>query len=205
MPYRFVYQINNTNHVFQCNINSVRCEANTRAGVQCSRLCAIGTPFCYSHLLSEKHLRIKESNNPNYGKGLFAQISRSAADHSVVFRNRSTIIDYTGDIINLANLNARYDLDANTQFTAPYAAEIIAANSFVDSACNRGIGSLANHIRRSHSNAKFVKTRNAQGAYTGVKLVATRDILNNNEILVSYGANYRFNEPTSHRTTYRRN
>ena len=207
MPYRFEYRINNTNHLFQCDIATVQCTAFNLTGnhAQCRRQCAIGTPFCYSHLLSEKKLRIKASTTPNAGNGLFAQVSRSATDHSIVFRNRDVIIEYTGETINLNTLRTRYDLDPNTQYTAPYAYEITANNSYVDSACVRGVAALANHTRMSRSNAKFVKTRNANGVFNGVRLVATKNIRNNREIFASYGADYRFNEPTTHRTTYRRN
>ena len=201
MPYQFEYRINNTNHLFRCNITSVRCEANTKTGARCSRMCAIGTPFCYSHLLSEKRLRIKDSI---HGKGLFAQVSRSPADQRVVFRDRDVIVEYTGETIDVDTLNSRYDLDEDTQYTAPYAYEIRKDASYVDSACNRGIASLANHKSRSRANAKFVKTRNANGVYTGVKLVATKSIKNNREIFACYGTNYSFHDPTTHRTTYRR-
>lgn len=200
MPYQFEYRINNTDHLFRCNINSVQCEANTKTGARCSRLCAIGTPFCYSHLLSEKKLRIKASV---YGKGLFAQLSnRSAPADEIVFAPGETIIEYTGDSIDLATLNERYDLNPNQQYTAPYAYGIT-ADSFIDAACNRGIGSLVNHKGMSRANAKFVKIKNANNVPIGVRLRATKNIRNNREIFAPYGSVYRFREPTTHRTTYR--
>jgi len=206
MPYKFSYRISNTNHVFECDINTVRCQALKVTGNQarCNRMCAIGTPFCYSHLLSEKRLRIKPSGVPNGGKGLFAQVSRSATDNSIVFRRGETIVNYTGEDINTATLNNRYDLDADNQFTAPYAYEIVKDTSFVDAACNRGVASLVNHRPVSKANAKFVKSK-TNGVFTGVKLVAKNHIKNNREIFASYGQTYRLRDRrTTHRTTYRR-
>ena len=206
MPYQFTYRIDNTNHVFRCDINTVQCQSMKITGnrARCNRRCAIGTPYCYSHLLSEKHLRIKDSGMPNGGKGLFAQVNRSAADNSIVFREGDTIINYTGEDIDTATLNNRYDLDPNHQFTAPYAYEIVRDTSFVDAACNRGVGALVNHKPMSTANAKFVKTR-TNGEFTGVKLVAKANIRNNREIFASYGRAYRLHNPgTTHRTTYRR-
>jgi hypothetical protein len=151
--------------------------------------------------LSEKKLRIKASV---YGKGLFAQLSRkSAAADEIVFEPGETIIEYTGDSIDLATLNGRYDLNPNQQYTAPYAYGIT-ADSFIDSACNRGVGSLVNHKGMSRSNAKFVKIKNANNVAVGVRLRATKNIRNNREIFASYGSGYNFREPTTHRTTYRR-
>ena len=205
MPYQFTYNIDNTHHVFRCDIPTVRCQASRVGGnrARCNRMCAIGTPFCYSHLLSEKHLRIKSSGLPNGGKGLFAQVSRNPADNSVVFRNGETIIDYTGESIDVATLNARYDLDPNHQFTAPYAFETERDTSYIDAACERGVGSLVNHRPMSTANAKFVKT--TRNGITTVRLVAKGNIRNNREIFASYGRTYRLrNTGTSHRTTRRK-
>ena len=207
MPYEFVYKINNTDHVFRCDISTVRCQAMKLTGdrSRCSRVCAIGTPFCYSHLLSEKKLRIKNSTNPSAGKGLFAQNNRKTGDNTIVFKKGDTIIDYTGETIDLATLNRRYDLDEDHQFTAPYAYEIIRDTSFVDSACNRGVGSLVNHKGNSKANAQFVKSRNNNGIFTGVRLKAQKNIRNNTEIFASYGKSYRLrNTGTTHVTKTRR-
>jgi len=206
MPYHFEFRINDTNHVFPCDIATVQCIANKRTGdrARCLRNCAIGTPYCYSHLLSEKKLRIKQSTNPRAGSGLFAQVSRSPTNREIVFRKGDLIIEYTGETIDFAELTTRYDLDEDNQYTAPYAYEIRKDESFIDAACVRGVAALANHKGATQSNAKFVKTRGANGIYNGVKLVATENIRNNREIFASYGNNYRLNEPTTHRTTYRR-
>ena len=204
MPYRFVYKIDGTNHLFQCNINTVQCSATKITGnrARCRRVCAIGSPYCYTHLLSEKKLRIKQSGNLAAGKGLFAQTKDN--DNTVVFRKGDAIVHYSGDTIDVQTLNSRYDLDEDHQFTAPYAFELRRDSSYVDAACNRGVGSLVNHKPASTANAKFVKTKDAQGSVNGIKLVANTNIKNNREIFASYGQSYRMRNRTTHRTTYRR-
>lgn len=200
MPYEFVYKIDALDHVFKCDINSVQCQAQKKNGRgRCGRVTAIGSPFCYSHLLTEKKLRIKPSTNPAAGKGLFAQAKD--AENAVVFKKNNTIIEYTGDTIDLATLNSRY----SNRYTAPYAYEIKKDESYVDSACNRGVGSLVNHKAPSKANAKFVKTRDANNVFNGVKLVAQKNIGNNKEIFASYGNTYRMRSRSTHKTTYKRN
>lgn len=204
MPYEFSYKINNTDHVFRCDINSVRCEANKNNGGRCERVCAIGTPFCWSHLLNKKKLRIKTSGIPRAGKGLYAQANRSANDKTtVVFAKNKEIINYTGDIIDNEELTRRYDLDEDNQFTAPYGFELKKKESFVDSACNRGVAALVNHKSFSKANATFVKTRR-NGRVTGITLKAKKNITNNQEIFASYGTEYN-RKGTTHKTTYKRN
>jgi hypothetical protein len=199
MPYEFNFRVDHANHVFRCSIPTVRCQALKKNGGLCQRSTAIGTQFCYSHLLSEKNLRIKHSNTPNAGKGLFAQKNRSLEDNSVVFKKGAIIIDYTGELIDEVTLQSRYD-----EYTAPYAFELKRDKSYIDSACNRGIASLINHKPVSRANAKFVKTR-TNGAASGIKVVATKNIKKNQEISASYGSTYKMRERTTHRTTYRRN
>jgi hypothetical protein len=204
MPYEFVYKIDNTDHVFRCDIPGGQCEAQKKNGRgQCGRVSVIGTPYCYSHLLSEKKLRIKPSLNRAAGKGLFAQTKGDP--NAVVFKNNATIIDYTGDTIDLATLNARYNVEGTNRLTAPYAFEIKKDESYVDSACKRGVASLVNHKPISKANAKFVKTKDDNGVFNGVKLVAKKNIRNNKEIYASYGTTYRMRRRSTHKTTYKRN
>ena len=206
MPYEFVYKINDTDHVFRCNIETVQCEALKPNGDRCQRVCAIGTPYCYSHLLAKKKLRIKPSGNPLAGKGLFAQnrvaSAPLAAASPVVFKKGQTIIEYTGDNIDAATLKSRYDLNARKTFTAPYAYVLKKDESYIDSACNRGVGSLVNHKSFSKANAKFVTTK-TNGVATGIRLDAKKDIKNNTEIFASYGSSYRMKNKTNHTTTRR--
>ena len=44
---------------FSGNLQGRRCVGHCRNGTRCSRRSVIGTPYCYQHLKSDCHLRIK--------------------------------------------------------------------------------------------------------------------------------------------------
>ena len=94
-----------------------------------------------------------------------------------MFQPGDTIIEFIGDIIHLQELNRRYNIDEE-QYTAPYALQV-RQDTYIDPACNRGVGGLANHKPRGRgANADFrqIKERRRGGAVIGIKLVATRAI-----------------------------
>ena len=190
MPKKF--RFHGPNQDFECNLASERCVATTKTGNQCSRKCVIGVNYCYTHLLHEKHLKIK---NTNHGKGLFA-IDTKKARNAVIFkgtkkrRNRfgvtattsgDKIIEYKGEEINQNILDSRYGM-----YTAPYAIQNEQKRGvFEDGACRRGIGSIANHPDRGQkANATFHKGNN-------IVMRAKTNIKNGDEILVNYNAGNR--------------
>lgn len=185
MPFQFVFKVNN-NETFSCKLQSLQCEANNKNGTRCQRRVVIGCPYCYVHLKYLKHLVIKPSLLHNGGKGLFA----SGKDNNIVFRKSQAIIEYTGEVINNQTLQNRYG-----QYNAPYTLRV-GNNRCIDSACQRGVGSIAN-TNAGNNNAKFA-VHNGRA-----RLVATKNIRNGNELYVSYGHSYRLNEPTTeHFTKY---
>jgi len=187
MPYKFKFLINNILH-FSCNLQCVRCTAQTTNGRRCKLTTCIGTPYCWNHLLSLKKLRVKPSTNPRAGRGLFAQ-SRHLGEDDIVFRNGDVIIEYDGEIVNDNTLDDRYG-----DYTAPYALK--QGDHIEDGACQRGTGTLINHAPRSRANSRFSFSRNSRR----FRIVATKNIRNNREIFCYYGTEYRFNESTSHST-----
>lgn len=187
MPYKFFFLINN-NISFQCNLRCNNCISTNTNGSRCKLRSCIGTPYCWIHLLYIKHLRIKYSTNPRAGKGLFV-MSKQHDDNEIVFRNGDIIIEYGGEIITNNALDNRYG-----DYTAPYA--IRHGNRIEDGACIRGAGTVINHAPTAQANARFSLSRNGQ-----FRIIATKNIRNNREIFCNYGRNYRFNEPTSHRTS----
>lgn len=185
---KFTFYINN-NVSFRCNLECVRCVANnSNNGRRCMLQSCIGTPYCWIHLLSVKHLRIKSSEKQGAGKGLFA-MSKEHDDNEVVFRAGDIIIEYDGEKVQNEELDDRYG-----DYTAPYG---LKHGRYVeDGGCRRGAGTLANHAPRSRANARFsFSTRDKV-----FRLVATKNIRNNKEIFCFYGRDYQFNEPTSHKT-----
>jgi hypothetical protein len=114
-------------------------------------------------------------------------------DDAIVFRKGTSIIEYDGEMLNDEELIERYG-----QYTAPYAVES-KDDSYVDCACERGVGSNANTYP-NHNNARFIVNR----AKNQVKIVATKNIRNDTEIFLSYGRSFKMDEPTEHETVYRK-
>jgi hypothetical protein len=200
MPYKFYFFINDEQK-FECSLKCVRCShINESTGQRCKNKVCIGTPICHVHLTTDHNLKIQESTIPNAGKGLFAW-DRHADEKDIIFKKDQAIIEYTGDIVTSAELKERYD-----KYTAPYGLASNFEGLFIDAACDRSIGSLANKpLQSSQSNAKFYysRTRNEDGTYTNkAKIRATKNIRNGQEILISYGRGYKFNEPVRHLTKY---
>jgi hypothetical protein len=199
MPKRFEYYTDdNDRPYFQCQLEKLRCEhINPISGHHCRRRQIIGAGFCWKHLETDRHLKIKSSTIPDGGMGLFAYSGTN--DNSIVFRGpRRTrygqtrgdfIIEYTGETLPRAEIDRRYGGD---EYTAPYGADI--NQRFVeDSACLRSAGSLANHKAHNRANARLVSNGRT------IRIEATRNIRNGAEIFYDYGDEYQF-EGYSHRT-----
>lgn len=184
MPKKFIFNINNQPH-FEGQLYTGRCRAHTKAGTRCKRNCIIGFEYCFTHLESEKELKIKDSTIPEANKGLFAYNHRKG-NNEVLFRRGDTISQYNGENINTHTLDERY-----SDKTAPYAVEV-SRDRYVDSALKRGVASLAN-VKPNHNNASF----SINQVNKTVKIKATKPIKNNQEIFLSYGRQYRLHEPNT--------
>src|SRR5438045_701927 len=113
MPYAFRFKIDGDIQ-FECTIESQRCEHRT-GNNRCKRLVCIGTDLCWSHSITDLCLRVKESNIPDAGRGLFACQHRVPPDH-IVFRPGDILCEYQGEIIDTDEVDRRYTFDR----TAPY-------------------------------------------------------------------------------------
>lgn len=202
MPKQFRYYIGNQLH-FDCELDSERCKAHSKNGNLCRRQTVIGLGYCWSHLMSEKKLRIKDSA---HGKGLFAHDKTMPFDglrqqNRLVFAAKEYIIDYDGEDLGSEDegdqeLKRRYDYNGET-YTAPYAVTARRTRRKFDGACRRGIGNLANHS--ANANQRNAKIDTLQ---TGRVIIrAIRPIYNGEEILVNYDHTYGFNEGTRHTTS----
>ena len=141
-------------------------------------------------LLKLKHLRIKQSTIPGAGFGLFASDTSQPAD-AVTFRPRDLIIDYDGEDIDIYELRRRYEGD-----TGPYAVEKREGEEYQDGACERSVASNINRASGGlRNNARLAKGRNGR-----IKVYATKNIRNGQEIFVSYGGcGYQMSEHTTTR------
>ena len=161
---------------------------------RCKKRCVIGIPLCWIHSLQEYKVKVRESNIPNAGLGLFVD-DKDSDDNEIVFKNGELICLYNGEIINQHKLNERY-----SRFTAPYAIELH-KKVFEDGAIERGIGSLINHTTRAKANVRFSISRENK-----CNIVAIKNIRNNQELLINYGSSYKFNEEvqtSTNRSKYR--
>ena len=191
MPYQFQFLYKDTPQ-FQCSLKKGRCSyILPSTGEQCRRKQYIGFDVCFQHLAKAYNVRIARTSLPNtQGKGLFAY-KGSSSNHDIVFKPNDNIITYRGETVSADDLEQRYG-----NKTAPYALQI-SKTSFLDAGCERGVGSFANHKSRSSANAKLSYFRGE------VKIKATKNIRNGDEIFVSYGDVYRLREEgVSHQTKY---
>jgi hypothetical protein len=179
---------------FECAVQCQQCTGVSANGAQCKKRACIGLPKCWMHLLRDHSLRVKPSNINGAGMGLFA-MKRGAAANAVVFKKDDKIIDYYGDLVDRQTLDDRYGTH-----TAPYGIQIGTGNRYEDAACRRGVGALANHGARPNARLTF---RSHPTAAALIK--ANRTILNDREVLVSYGRGYMMNQAgVEHKTTRRR-
>lgn len=174
MPPNFNYKDNNTGRKFRCNLKKTRCRGRTRAGDRCKRNTIKHWDVCFQHLMSVHGVQVKPSNIPGAGLGLFA-----ARD----FHRNEQIGPYIGDKLTTAQIDARYGEDN----TAPYALKT-RNDRYVDSACKRGFTAYINHSGRP--NSRFVLYRGKARVVADINLIRE-----GREITVSYGPEYRLNEP----------
>jgi hypothetical protein len=155
---------------------SQQCTAQTNSGAHCRQRTAIGQ-YCWAHLKSLEGLRVKKSDVPGGGRGLFAARALPAGKN----------IPYTGDAICLRSdqaggpyvLATRTDRAGNT--------------SGVDAARrNAGYGRWVNDPRGTgkQANSKFVlhTPRDSQQRIASVR--TTKAVAEGEEILVAYGNTY---------------
>ena len=176
------------NKDWDAQLSSLQCRAANKDGSRCKRRVVIGLPLCFQHTSSVYHLKIKTSTISNAGLGLFAY-DTTKADGAVIFKDGDKICPYFGEVIDNEELEHRYG-----EYTAPYGIQI-KRNLYEDTAAQRGIGSLINHKIRSRSNCKFSVYRD------NISIKATKNIRNNQELFINYGAEYQFNEAGVHTST----
>lgn len=193
MPYQFRYYIGD-NLQFVGNLHCEKCIGINKNGSQCRRQVCIGLPYCFSHLQSYKHLKIKASTLPDAGKGLFAS-ETNRRPNAVVFETNAVICEYAGEIIRSNDIIKRYDYH-----NAPYAIRIN-KNRYEDAALQRGAASLANHQEYGIGNAVFRPFKRNNEFF--MRLIATKPIRNGDEIFADYGQDYEFYDNSSYTTKYR--
>lgn len=166
-----------------------RCHAQTDAGTRCkNRTCTTGT-YCWIHLKKIDHLRVKPSQIPHAGLGLY-----TTEDIHVPRGQEVPIIEYTGEHLTKRQLDRRYPGDT----LAAYAIQIGDSNRYIDARSTQSsVARYANDCRGSRRQCNA--TLEARDHDTRSFLTADRNIRANHEILTSYGPNYW--EPAAHAKT----
>eukprot|EP01031_Cornospumella_fuschlensis_P027632 gene27632-33370_t len=172
---------------FRCKINSTQCTGTTKQGARCK--CIIGFEYCPAHMASTLKLAIRDSTLAGAGKGRLFAFDRAAGPDDVVFRDGDRIAKYNGQLINAQELEERYG-----GYTAPYGVKVNAREA-IDCACKRGVGALGNTRPTANNATLSVNTRDKTAS-----VKASRTIRNGQEIFISYGRAYRFDDETSHKT-----
>lgn len=187
MPY-FFHWTDPTNH-WDKSLEAKQCQYQKENKELCKRSVIIGNPYCWQHRKQVEHVEIKTSHIPHAGKGLFA--TNGTTSKAIVFRRQDPIIPYAGKFIDTAELRHRYH-----QYTAPYGV-FVKKDVYQDGADLRGIGTLINHQgNKKNTNTEFYVSHNP----SQVKIRATKNIPNGDELILSYGKDYKFNQPTQYTT-----
>lgn len=158
-------------------MKSIRCTAQTVNG-QCKNKVIKGD-LCYVHL-KQQHLRIKQSRI--HGNGLFA-IKAKKSEPNTVFKQGEPIVEYKGKRID------QKKADERTEKGKWHYLFQVTKNDYIDGyKTTSGAGRYANDPRGTgmKANARFSVNTKLKKA----KLVATKNIPDDKEILVSYGAGY---------------
>ena len=150
---------------------TVRCTADKATGGQCTGITKKGQ-YCWVHLRTVEGLRIKKSNVPGAGLGLFA---------AKAYTQGALICKYTGDRIIA-------DFRDNDEIGGPYYLERKLDEATDAARTDCGPGRYANDPRGTNyvANAKFAP--NHKHRHMGLR--ATKHIRTGEEILVPYGPAY---------------
>lgn len=193
MPKKFIFKSEDGDVNFSDYLSSFQCIDINKNGHRCTKHSLIGIPYCWIHLQYNHYLKIKKSTIPNGGLGLFA-FNKKAGDNPI-FKKGEKIIQYVGENIDLEELNERYN-----KYTGPYAIQVN-KNLYIDAALERGVGSLINHKNKSNTNCEFMNSNKKKEIW----IRATKNIYHDQELFLNYGRDYKFHEPTEHKTINARN
>ena len=156
-----------------------RCRGKTARGTRCKQRTQ-KSGFCWTHLEKEQGLRIKKSQIPRAGDGLYTTKERARGNN---------ITQYTGKIV-VTDANGN-DVSTGRPWHSQYGLQIKQRPpTFIDArATNSAPGRYANTARGSghRNNSQFVY--DSRGRVANVR--ATRAIPAGSEVFVPYGAGFR--------------
>ena len=148
---------------------SPQCTATTKTGDRCRRHTCRYAPYCASH----KEYRAAQSNIPNAGRGAFAVRD---------LKKGSTIGSY---IIATKRQNEAEFLESHPNGRATHTALVKGGYFTATGVGNRthnAIGMLNNAVRGGRNNAKLLQSG---------RVVTTRNVKKDDELLLAYGSSFR--------------
>lgn len=174
--------LNFSNENYTCNLLCDQCNETTLNGQRCKRRVCIGYPKCWQHTLIEYGVKTAESTIPNSGTGLFATRDFNAGSY---------ICPYIGEIITKECSDLRYNINNVGPYSIPKP-----KNEYIDGACIRGIGSMANSVIGRNGVSAPRGRHNAVVAWRWMSrqlwIKAIVDIDQGDEIFLYHGKNYLF-------------
>lgn len=187
------------NHHIDLKLKSQRCRHRKNDNTLCKKRCLIGVDKCWMHTLSDHHLRIRDSNIPKAGKGLF--VTRKVAPDIAIFKKGDSICKYNGETLTARQTRKRYGIpNTNILYDRSYAVNVNGGKC-EDAARIRGIGSLINyHHSPNLRNCSFVL--NAKTNRMGIR--ATKNIYNGQELFLAYGGMYHMHNELQSSTNTRK-
>ncbi|CAB1097164.1 unnamed protein product [Ectocarpus sp. CCAP 1310/34] len=167
---------------WSCPLTCEQCQEVRANGMRCKNRVCFGTPLCHVHNSLKYGVKAKTSTIVNAGKGLFA---------TRAFPKNSWICPYLGEKTSKDCIQKRYPGD----MTAAYA-EILPGPEqlHIDSACKRGVASLANGLFNANGSVSSLSRHNCVSRYRpvgdgvpGVWLKSTKPLKIGDEIFNWYG------------------
>lgn len=194
--WKFHYE--GTQSPWTCRLKKMRCMCYTKSNQRCSRKTEYTLGYCWQHLKSVAHLRIRRTNlKDRTGKkfnflGLFA-CDENKPKGAIVFKKHDLIVSYFGEVISKKTLEKRYP----GKSLAPYT--LVDGKLIIDSACVRGVGSMVNMCRKCNKNCRNNAHIKSNGRDYFPVLLATKNIRNGEEIYLDYGNEYFDKTTVQHR------
>jgi len=142
----------------------------------CGEDCTLHVDGCAKHLRSVYKLQVKPATDRKMGLGLFA----AGDPNKVIFKKGQRIVEYKGQLLSLEAYTQRY---GNVQ--SPFAMQL-SADTFIDPAIVRGVGSYMNHSANSGANCRYSRSGGK------VFVVATKPVSGGTELFANYNSGRKF-------------
>lgn len=164
----------------QTVVQTVRCKALNRLGIQCNKMSQDIANYCSFHAKQIYGLEVKPSLIESAGKGLFTTRQ---------FEKNEIISEYCGEVLHRDQLEERYPGDTLGMYVLhlydDWYVDARSTQSCVARYCNASDWGNSTNSSKS-CNAMFYQDKPNKKVY----LMATKTILPGQEILCCYGKSY---------------